>query len=107
VQGDELVGWDTDQFPMDVKQALQTVLVIIEQGGLAPGGLNFDAKVRRVPMDTFFVFDALHSSLSCITLLVLARRRCAVSRLTWRTTLSPTLAPWTYMPRYTICVITT
>lgn len=42
--GDELLGWDTDQFPMDVKQCFQTMLIVMEQGGLAPGGLNFDAK---------------------------------------------------------------
>ena len=49
--GDELLGWDTDQFPMDVKQTFQTMLIVLEQGGLAPGGLNFDAKVRRESTD--------------------------------------------------------
>ncbi|XP_064395300.1 uncharacterized protein LOC135342500 isoform X1 [Halichondria panicea] len=41
------LGWDTDQFPMDVKNSTLVVKVILEQGGLAPGGLNFDCKVRR------------------------------------------------------------
>ncbi|KAF2363005.1 Xylose isomerase [Trinorchestia longiramus] len=41
------LGWDTDQFPMDVKSATLIMKTVIEQGGLAPGGLNFDAKVRR------------------------------------------------------------
>ena len=62
------LGWDTDQFPMDVKNAtlvmkvsillllcktyiLLLLKVIIEQGGLAPGGLNFDCKVRRESID--------------------------------------------------------
>ncbi|XP_029957786.1 xylose isomerase-like [Salarias fasciatus] len=41
------LGWDTDQFPMDVRNTTLVMKVIIEQGGLQPGGLNFDAKVRR------------------------------------------------------------
>ncbi|XP_060556591.1 xylose isomerase-like [Ruditapes philippinarum] len=41
------LGWDTDQFPMDIKNSTQVMRVILEQGGLAPGGLNFDCKVRR------------------------------------------------------------
>ena len=45
--GDPLLGWDTDQFPMDVKKTTLVMAVILEQGGLAPGGLNFDCKVRR------------------------------------------------------------
>lgn len=49
--GDENSGWDTDQFPMDVKKALLTMWIVIEQGGLQPGGLNFDAKVRRESTD--------------------------------------------------------
>lgn len=43
--GDELLGWDTDQFLMDYRRATQIMKVVIEQDGLAPGGLNFDAKV--------------------------------------------------------------
>jgi len=55
--GEENVGWDTDQFPMDVKKAMITMQVVIEQGGLAPGGLNFDAKVRResTDLEDFFI----------------------------------------------------
>ena len=45
------MGWDTDQFPMDVKKAMLTMQVVLEQGGIAPGGLNFDAKVRRESTD--------------------------------------------------------
>ncbi|XP_072045152.1 uncharacterized protein [Amphiura filiformis] len=41
------LGWDTDQFPMDVKNATLVMKAVIEQDGIAPGGLNFDAKVRR------------------------------------------------------------
>jgi len=46
-QGDLLLGWDTDEFPTDVYAATLAMYVIIENGGLAPGGINFDAKVRR------------------------------------------------------------
>jgi len=49
--GDTLLGWDTDQFPMDVKKATMAMLIIVRQGGLAPGGLNFDCKVRRESTD--------------------------------------------------------
>jgi xylose isomerase len=54
--GDTLLGWDTDNFPMDVAQTTAVMAVILEQGGLAPGGLNFDCKVRREsvePVDLF------------------------------------------------------
>jgi xylose isomerase len=49
--GDPLLGWDTDQFPMDVKKATLVMDAIIEMGGLSPGGLNFDCKVRRESTD--------------------------------------------------------
>ncbi len=55
--GDLLLGWDTDQFPTDIYLTSQCMLVILKQGGLAPGGVNFDAKVRREsfePIDLFY-----------------------------------------------------
>jgi xylose isomerase len=55
--GDLLLGWDTDQFPTDIYLTTQCMLVILGQGGLAPGGVNFDAKVRREsfePVDLFY-----------------------------------------------------
>jgi len=55
--GDLLLGWDTDQFATDLYLSTQCMLVILEQGGLAPGGVNFDAKVRREsfePIDLFY-----------------------------------------------------
>src|SRR5438876_3293575 len=45
--GDLLLGWDTDQFPTDVYLTTQVMHTILKWGGLAPGGVNFDAKVRR------------------------------------------------------------
>ncbi len=46
-QGDPLVGWDTDQFPTNIYEATLAMYEVLKNNGLAPGGLNFDAKVRR------------------------------------------------------------
>ena len=46
-RGDAQNGWDTDQFPTDIYDAVHAMLVILEDGGLKGGGFNFDAKVRR------------------------------------------------------------
>ncbi len=56
--GDLLLGWDTDQFPTDIYLTTECMLVILNQGGLAPGGLNFDAKVRR---ESFQPVDLFHA----------------------------------------------
>jgi len=55
--GDQSLGWDTDQFCTDVRKATMIMLSILKQGGLAPGGLNFDAKVRRESsnLEDFFI----------------------------------------------------
>jgi xylose isomerase len=55
--GDLLLGWDTDQFPTDIYLTTQCMISILKYGGLAPGGVNFDAKVRREsfePVDLFY-----------------------------------------------------
>lgn len=46
-QGDLLLGWDTDQFPTNIYDATLSMIEVIKNGGIEPGGLNFDAKVRR------------------------------------------------------------
>lgn len=46
-QGDMLLGWDTDEFPTNVYDVTLAMTEVLENGGLAPGGINFDAKVRR------------------------------------------------------------
>ncbi|HMS53924.1 MAG TPA: xylose isomerase [Fimbriimonadaceae bacterium] len=46
-RGDELIGWDTDQFPTDVYLTTEIMLEVLAMGGFTTGGLNFDAKVRR------------------------------------------------------------
>jgi len=55
--GDPMVGWDTDQFAMDIKKTTLAMKIIMEQGGLGRGGLNFDAKIRRESSDLedFFI----------------------------------------------------
>lgn len=57
-RGDTLLGWDTDQFPMDVKECTLAMIVIIKSGGFKSGGLNFDAKVRRQSTDPVDLFHA-------------------------------------------------
>ncbi len=56
--GDGLLGWDTDQFPTDLYTAVYAMLVVLKQGGLGSGGLNFDAKVRRGSVDEADLFYA-------------------------------------------------
>ncbi len=54
--GDELLGWDTDQFPTNVYLTATIMLELLAMGGFRTGGLNFDAKVRRQshePVDLF------------------------------------------------------
>ena len=50
-RNESLLGWDTDMFPNDVGMATYIMKCVIQQGGLQPGGLNFDAKVRRESTD--------------------------------------------------------
>ncbi|MBS7245389.1 MAG: xylose isomerase, partial [Bacteroidales bacterium] len=50
-RGDYQNGWDTDQFPVDLYELVQAMIVIIRGGGLQGGGTNFDAKVRRNSTD--------------------------------------------------------
>ena len=57
-RGDELIGWDTDQFPTNLYTTTQMMLVILQNGGLGRGGLNFDAKVRRESFEPVDLFHA-------------------------------------------------
>ncbi|MBN2023660.1 MAG: xylose isomerase [Pirellulales bacterium] len=56
--GDLLLGWDTDQFPTDVYMTTKIMLAFMKYGGLAPGGVNFDAKVRRESFEPVDLFHA-------------------------------------------------
>ena len=57
-RGDLLLGWDTDQFPADYYLTTQCMLVVLGQNGMAPGGINFDAKVRRESFEPVDLFHA-------------------------------------------------
>ncbi len=57
-RGDPFNGWDTDQFPINLYETTEAMLVILEAGGLQGGGVNFDAKVRRNSTDLEDLFIA-------------------------------------------------
>ena len=57
-RGDYHNGWDTDQFPIDLYELVQAMLVIVRGGGLMGGGTNFDAKTRRNSTDLEDIFIA-------------------------------------------------
>lgn len=57
-RGDYQNGWDTDQFPNDINELTEAMLVILEAGGFKGGGINFDAKIRRNSTDPEDLFYA-------------------------------------------------
>ncbi|MET7000904.1 xylose isomerase [Chitinophaga defluvii] len=57
-RGDYQNGWDTDQFPMNLNDLIESMLVILEAGGFSGGGVNFDAKTRRNSTDLEDIFHA-------------------------------------------------
>jgi xylose isomerase len=57
-RGDYQNGWDTDQFPIDLYELTQAMMVILRAGGLQGGGTNFDAKTRRNSTDLEDIFIA-------------------------------------------------
>lgn len=57
-RGDYQNGWDTDQFPNNVMELTEAMLVILQNGGLQGGGVNFDAKTRRNSTDLEDIFHA-------------------------------------------------
>lgn len=57
-RGDYQNGWDTDQFPNNLNELVEAMLVIIEAGGFKGGGINFDAKIRRNSTDKEDLFYA-------------------------------------------------
>lgn len=63
--GDLLLGWDTDQFPTDVYLTTKIMLVFLKYGGIAPGGVNFDAKVRRESFEPVDLFYAHIGGMDC------------------------------------------
>jgi xylose isomerase len=57
-RGDYQNGWDTDQFPINIQETTEAMLVILRSGGLMGGGINFDAKLRRNSTDREDLFLA-------------------------------------------------
>ena len=57
-RGDYQNGWDTDQFPNDINELTEAMLIILEAGGFKGGGINFDAKIRRNSTDPEDLFHA-------------------------------------------------
>ncbi|RYY31559.1 MAG: xylose isomerase [Chitinophagaceae bacterium] len=57
-RGDAQNGWDTDQFPNNLNELTESMLIILEAGGFAGGGINFDAKLRRNSTDLEDMFYA-------------------------------------------------
>jgi xylose isomerase len=57
-RGDAQNGWDTDQFPNDITEVTEYMLIILQAGGFRGGGINFDAKIRRNSTDAADLFHA-------------------------------------------------
>jgi xylose isomerase len=57
-RGDYQNGWDTDQFPINLFELTEAMLIILESGGFTTGGVNFDAKTRRNSTDLEDIFIA-------------------------------------------------
>ena len=57
-RGDYQNGWDTDQFPNNITEVTEAMLIILQSGGLKGGGINFDAKIRRNSTDIEDIFLA-------------------------------------------------
>ncbi|MGZ3763075.1 MAG: xylose isomerase [Mucilaginibacter sp.] len=57
-RGDSQNGWDTDQFPNDINEVTEIMMIVLETGGFAGGGINFDAKIRRNSTDPADLFYA-------------------------------------------------
>ena len=65
-QGDPYNGWDTDEFLYNIYDAVHLMIVLLQEGGLGKGGMNFDAKVRRSSTDLEDIFIAHISSMDTL-----------------------------------------
>jgi xylose isomerase len=71
-RGDYQNGWDTDQFPNNVYELTEAMLVILSAGGFKSGGINFDAKTRRNSTDLEDIFYAHIGGMDCFARALLA-----------------------------------
>ncbi len=74
-RGDPQNGWDTDQFPLVLYDVTEAMLVVLSQGGLGSGGLNFDAKLRRSSIDLEDLFIAHIGGMDCFALALITADR--------------------------------
>eukprot|EP00755_Sulcionema_specki_P038138 Sspe_Gene.2730::Locus_908_Transcript_1_1_Confidence_1.000_Length_1318::g.2730::m.2730/K01805/xylA; xylose isomerase len=82
--GQPYLGWDTDEFPSDPRKAMMCMLIIIQQGGIAPGGNNFDCKLRRESTDIEDMFLGHIGGMDCLA------RGLRAGRSWWSRGCSPT-----------------
>jgi xylose isomerase len=74
-RGDYLLGWDTDQFAMNIPEMALACYYILKAGGLGTGGFNFDAKIRRQSIDPDDLLEAhVHSMDACARGLMMAEQ---------------------------------
>lgn len=64
--GQPYLGWDTDEFPSDPRKTMLSMMIIVNQGGIAPGGNNFDCKLRRESTDLEDMFLAHMGGMDCL-----------------------------------------
>jgi len=85
-RGDYQNGWDTDQFPNNVNELTEAMLIILEAGGFQTGGINFDAKIRRTSTDLEDLFYAHIGGMDTFARALLAADRILTESpyRTWR-----------------------
>jgi len=71
-RGDYQNGWDTDQFPNNINEITEAMLIILEAGGFRGGGINFDAKIRRNSTDPSDLFHAHIGGMDCFARALIA-----------------------------------
>ena len=81
-RGDYQNGWDTDQFPVNVMEITEAMLVILQAGGIQGGGINFDAKTRRNSTDLADIFYAHISGVDTFARALLAADKPTSSQYT-------------------------
>ena len=74
-KGDYQNGWDTDEFPTNVYEITEAMLVILQAGGFTTGGINFDARIRRNSTDPEDLFIAHISGMDTFARALLAADR--------------------------------
>ncbi len=82
-RGDPQLGWDTDQFPLDLSETAQVWYYILQQGGFTTGGFNFDTKLRRQSIDLEDMFYGHISGVDTLARgLLIAEKMLAEKNLT-------------------------